>query len=87
MESIQWMVPLNSPLIALAQQGVEVVGHIVAAAPTTENHRGEPSGGNQSNDYRSSDDVMEIITKCRRMQVALIMMIGHTWFLLAHSQG
>jgi hypothetical protein len=47
-ESIQQMVPSDSLLIALSQQGVEVVGNIVAAAPATENHRGEPSGGNRS---------------------------------------
>jgi hypothetical protein len=46
MESIQWMVPLNSPLIALAQQGVEVAGNIIVAAPAAENHRGELFGGN-----------------------------------------
>jgi hypothetical protein len=40
------MVPPDSPLIALAQQGVEAVGNIVATTPTAENQRGEPSGGN-----------------------------------------
>jgi hypothetical protein len=34
MESIQRMVLLDSPLAALAQQGVEAASNIVAAAPT-----------------------------------------------------
>jgi hypothetical protein len=50
MESIQWMVPHDSPLVALAQQGVEAAGNIVAVAPSARNHRGEPFVGNQSND-------------------------------------
>jgi hypothetical protein len=50
MESIQWIVPPDSTLAALAQQGVEAVGNIIAVAPTTGNHRGEPSGGNGSHD-------------------------------------
>jgi hypothetical protein len=50
MESIQRMVPLDSPLIALAQQGVEEVGNIVAVAPIVGNHWGKPSSGNRSND-------------------------------------
>jgi hypothetical protein len=44
------MVPPESPLVTLAQQGVEVVGDIVATAPMAENHQGEPSGGNRSHD-------------------------------------
>jgi hypothetical protein len=51
MESIQWMVPLDSSLIALAQQGVEVAGNIIAAAPVAGNHRGEPASGNRSYDH------------------------------------
>jgi hypothetical protein len=50
-ESIQQMVPQDSPLIALAQQGVVPVGNIVVAAPSAKNHRGEPSGDNQSKDW------------------------------------
>jgi hypothetical protein len=50
MESIQCMVPPDSPVVVLAQQGVEAVGNIVAVAPTAENHRGEPFGGNRSHD-------------------------------------
>jgi hypothetical protein len=46
MESIQRMVLPDSPLVALAQQGVEAVGNIVAAAPAAINQCGEPSGGN-----------------------------------------
>jgi hypothetical protein len=42
MESIQWMVPVDSPLIALAQQGVEVASNIIATAPMAENHRVSP---------------------------------------------
>jgi hypothetical protein len=38
MESIQCMVPPDSPVVVLAQQGVEAVGNIVAVAPTAENH-------------------------------------------------
>jgi hypothetical protein len=36
------MVPLDSPLNALAQQGVQAAGNITAAAPTTGNHRASP---------------------------------------------
>jgi hypothetical protein len=50
MESIQWMVPHDSPLVALAQQGVEAADNIVVATPSTRNYWGEPSIGNQSND-------------------------------------
>jgi hypothetical protein len=50
MESIQQTVPHDSPLIALAEQGVEGAGNIIAAAPSVENHQGEPFGGNRSND-------------------------------------
>jgi hypothetical protein len=46
MESIQRIVLPDSPLIALAQQGVEAAGNIVTAAPTARNHRGEPIDGN-----------------------------------------
>jgi hypothetical protein len=49
MESIQQNVPHDSPLIALAEQGVEGAGNIVAAAPSVKNHQGEPSSGNRSN--------------------------------------
>jgi hypothetical protein len=44
------MVLPHSPLVALAQQGVEAADNIVTTAPTTGNHRGEPSCGNRSND-------------------------------------
>jgi hypothetical protein len=50
MESIQRMVPHDFPSIALAQQGAEAVRQIVIAEPSTGNHRGEPSIGNQSAD-------------------------------------
>jgi hypothetical protein len=50
MESIQRMVPHDSPLVALAQQGDEAVGQIIVAEPSTENHRGEPSIGNRPAD-------------------------------------
>jgi hypothetical protein len=50
MESIQRMVPPDSPLVALAQQGVEAAGNIITAAPGAGNHQGEPSGGNRSHD-------------------------------------
>jgi hypothetical protein len=51
MESIHRMVPHDSPLIALAQHGVEAASNIVTTAPSTENHQGEPSSGNRSNDW------------------------------------
>jgi hypothetical protein len=50
MESIQQMVPKDSPFVALAQQGVEAASNIIAAAPSAKNHRGEPFVGNRSND-------------------------------------
>jgi hypothetical protein len=49
MESIQRMAPKSSPLVALAQQGAEVV-NVVLAQRSTDNPRGEPSVINQSND-------------------------------------
>jgi hypothetical protein len=55
MESIQHLVPQDSPLVALAQQGAEAVGHIVAAEPLAGNHRGEP--GNQSEDQTKRAEV------------------------------
>jgi hypothetical protein len=54
LELIQWMVPPDSPLISLAQQGVEAASNIVVAAPTTGNHQGESSGGNRSNGWVKS---------------------------------
>jgi hypothetical protein len=50
-ESIQCMVPQDSPLVALARHGAEVVGQIVTAEPWARNHRGEPSIGNRSSDW------------------------------------
>jgi hypothetical protein len=50
MESIQRMVPPDSPVVALAQQGVEAAGNIVTTTPSIRNCQGEPSGGNRSND-------------------------------------
>jgi hypothetical protein len=44
------MVPQYSPLVALAQQGAEGVGQIIAAEPSANNHRGEPSIGNRFDD-------------------------------------
>jgi hypothetical protein len=49
MESIQRMAPEGSPLVALAQQRVEVV-NVVVAQWSAGKPRGEPSIGNQSND-------------------------------------
>jgi hypothetical protein len=37
--------------MALAQQGAEVVGQIIAVEPSTGNHRGEPSVDNRSADW------------------------------------
>jgi hypothetical protein len=45
MESIQRMAPEGSPLIPLAQQGAEMVNLIVAER-SVDNHRREPSVGN-----------------------------------------
>jgi hypothetical protein len=50
MESIQQMVPHDSPLVTLAQQGAEVVGNIIAMEHSARNHQGEPSVGNRSAD-------------------------------------
>jgi hypothetical protein len=50
MESIQRMVPPDSSLITLAEQGVEAASNIVTVAPSAKNRWGEPSGGNRSND-------------------------------------
>jgi hypothetical protein len=44
------MVPQDSPLVALAQQGAEAVDQIVIVELSAGNHRGEPSVGNQSVD-------------------------------------
>jgi hypothetical protein len=49
MESIQRMAPEGSPLVALAQQGAEVV-NVVVAQRSINNPRGQPSVGNRSND-------------------------------------
>jgi hypothetical protein len=49
MESIQWMTPKGSPLVALAQQGVEVT-NVIVAQRLAGNPRGEPSISNQSDD-------------------------------------
>jgi hypothetical protein len=51
MESIQCMVPQDSLLVALAQQGAKAVGQIVAAEPMVGNYQGEPSFGNWSDDW------------------------------------
>jgi hypothetical protein len=48
MKSIQRMVPLDSPLVSLAQQGVEAACNIVAAAPSARNRQGKHSIGNRS---------------------------------------
>jgi hypothetical protein len=50
MEFIQRMALKVSPLVALAQQGAEVVNFIVAQR-STGNPRGEPSVDNRSNDW------------------------------------
>jgi hypothetical protein len=50
LESIQLIVPPDSPLVALVQQGVEAASTIIAAAPMADNHRSESSGGNRLND-------------------------------------
>jgi hypothetical protein len=50
MESIQCLNLQDSPLEALAQQGVETVVQIAVAEPSMGNRRGEPSVKNQSDD-------------------------------------
>jgi hypothetical protein len=49
MKSIQCMAPKGSPLVALAQQGVEAANYIIAER-SVDNTRREPSVGNRSND-------------------------------------
>jgi hypothetical protein len=49
MESIQWMAPEGSPLVALPQQGAEATNFIVAHR-SAGNPRGKPFIGIQSND-------------------------------------
>jgi hypothetical protein len=49
MQSIQRMTAEGSPLIAVAQQGVEVV-NVIVAQRLISNPRGEPSVDNRSND-------------------------------------
>jgi hypothetical protein len=44
------MVQEGSPLVALAQQGAEVAGQIIAAEQSTGNQWGEPLVGNRSVD-------------------------------------
>jgi hypothetical protein len=51
MESIQHLVPQDSPLVAWAQLGNEAVGQIIAAESSTDNHWGKPSIGNRSKDW------------------------------------
>jgi hypothetical protein len=48
MDSIQCMVPQDSPIVVLAQQGAEAVGQIIAIEASAGNQRGEPSIGKQS---------------------------------------
>jgi hypothetical protein len=50
MESIQCMVPECSSLIALAQQGAELAGQVIAVERSVGNHLGDPSVGNRSDD-------------------------------------
>jgi hypothetical protein len=50
MESIQRMVPECSSLIALAQQGAELAGQVIAVERSVGNHLGDPSVGNRSDD-------------------------------------
>jgi hypothetical protein len=47
-DSIQRMAPEGSPLLALAQQGVEAANHVIAAERSAGNQRGEPSIDNRS---------------------------------------
>jgi hypothetical protein len=51
MESIQHLVPQDSPLVAWAQLGNEAVGQIIAAESSADNHWGKPSIGNRSKDW------------------------------------
>jgi hypothetical protein len=53
------MVPPDSLLVALVQQGVEAMGNITASAPTVGNHWGEPSGDNRSHDQAKKPEVMK----------------------------
>jgi hypothetical protein len=49
MVSIQRMAPEGSPLVALAQQGVEAANNVITVERSLENRQGEPSAGNRSN--------------------------------------
>jgi hypothetical protein len=48
MESIQRLVPQDSPLVALILQGVETMGQIIATQLSMGNQHSEPSIGNRS---------------------------------------
>jgi hypothetical protein len=54
MQSIQCLGPQDSPLAALAQQGVEAMVQIAVAEPSMGNRRGEPSVGNWFADQTKS---------------------------------
>jgi hypothetical protein len=62
------MVPESSPLVALAQQGAEVMNDIVAQR-STGNPRGEPFVGNRSNDWgkRSRSETTLSVSGNRRL--------------------
>jgi hypothetical protein len=49
MESIQCMALEGSPLVSLAQQGVDAANYVIAER-SADNPRGEPSVGNRSHD-------------------------------------
>jgi hypothetical protein len=70
MESILCMVPQGSPLVALAQQGSDAVGQIVAVEPLAGNPRGEPSIGNRSVDQAKRAQSEEASSTSRNRRLA-----------------
>jgi hypothetical protein len=57
-ESIQYMALEGSPLVALAQQGVEATNQVLAGEWSTGNHRGEPNVDNRLQDHRLLHDAI-----------------------------
>jgi hypothetical protein len=78
------MVPPDSPLIALAQQGVEAVGHIIVVAPIAGSHQSEPSCGNWSNDQAKRAWSEAATTDSSNMHLADN--DAHRWITQNHRQ-
>jgi hypothetical protein len=68
MESIQRMVPQDSPLVALAQQGVEAVGNIITASPSNDQAKrvqSEAPSSASGNRHLVDNDAHQRITQNR----------------------